>query len=138
MATRAKLGVGARVRVGRGATPTWTTIREPRDIETPDRQRADVDVSHHDIDDLTEVNIPGLFAAVDWPLEHTYDEGSAEDLLFLDLVGTDENVLLEIQPADSTVVRTWLTYVKGYKVTLPVKAEMRATATFRVMGEVTT
>lgn len=136
MPTRAQLGLGARVRVGRGATPTWTTIREPRDITTPDRSRADVDVTNHDSLDMTEENILGLFGAVDWPVEHTYEVGSAEDVLFLDLLGSNELVLLEIRPAGATAVRTWQCRVKGYTVTLPTKAEMRATATFRVMAEV--
>lgn len=136
MATRAKLGIGARVRIGRGATPAWTTIRDCRDITTPDRSRADVDVTSHDSPDLTEENILGLFGAVDWPLEHTYEHDSDEDELFLELVGTDELVLLEIRPAGATAVRTWQCLVKGYTVSLPTKAEMRATATLRVMAEV--
>jgi hypothetical protein len=136
MATRAKLGTGSRVRIGRGSTPTWTTIRECRDIVTPSRSRADVDVTNQDSPNFTEENILGLIGAVDWPLEHTYEQGSAEDTLFRDLQETGELVLLEIRPAGSTVDRYWQARVKDYTVSLPVKAEQRATVTLRVQAEV--
>lgn len=137
MPTRAILGIGARVRIGRGATPTWTTLRECRDVTTPNSQRADIDVTNHDSANLTEENILGLFGAVDFSVEHTYVQASTEDVLILDLIGTGELVLLGITPAgQGATEETWLARVKGYEVSHPVKTEQRATVTLRVMNRV--
>lgn len=134
--TGVKLGFGAAVRIGRGATPTWTTMTGPKDITFPDQSPSDEDVTSHDSPDNTEENIPGLFPAVDWTLTKDFVPGDAEDVLLTDLYrARGELILLEITPPGGDP-RTWQGYVKKWVGSMPVKGAMQGELVIRVMAEV--
>lgn len=73
--TNVKLGHGTTVRIGRGATPTWTPLTGFDTVSFPDQTRADVDVTHSGSPGETEESIPGLRSASDWKLSKHFIQG---------------------------------------------------------------
>ena len=133
--TSVKLGYGTLVRIGRGGTPTWTTLLGVGDVTFPEQIRPDVDVTHMQSPGETEEGIPGLRPLGDWTLSQHYVQGNAVDLLLSDLEGTGETVLLEITPPDGTAVQ-WSGYVKGWTPTFPVKSQQMADLKMTIMAKV--
>lgn len=133
--TNVKLGHGTTVRIGRGATPTWTPLTGFDTVSFPDQTRADVDVTHSGSPGETEESIPGLRSASDWKLSKHFIQGDAQDVLLTDLEDTGESVLLEITPPSGTAVQ-WTGYVKGWVPMLPTKTQQMADLTMRIMARV--
>ena len=133
--TGVKLGKGCRVRIGRGATPTWTTLIGVGDVTFPEQARSSVDVTHMDSPGMTEEEIPGLRPVAEWTLSQHYIQGNAVDVLLSDLEDTGESVLLEITPPDGTAV-SWAAIVKGWTPTFPVKDKQTAELKMAVMAKV--
>lgn len=131
-----KLGHGTTVRIGRGATPTWTTLTGCEDVTFPDRTPSDEDVTSMDSPGFTEEFIPGLFTAPDWSITKHYVPEDAEDTLLSALEGTGEIVLLEILPKGATEPHTWQGYVKKWLPTAPVKGAMKAELMLKIMAKV--
>lgn len=139
MANTVKMSHGATVRVGRGETPTWTTIDKAQSVELPDRAPADLDVTHQASPGFTEESIPGLTPAVDWALELLYVPASATDVALVALSTRDEDGSLEehlLEITQGGVTRAFNAYLKSYTPKSPLKGALAATATWRVMGEV--
>jgi hypothetical protein len=127
------------VRLGRGATPIWTVVAGARDVEFPDRAPTDLDVTDQD-SGFNEETIPGLHPASDWQLDLTHVPGSPlagvlKDLLTRDPVtGRIEEHLLEIAIGGDT--RTYMAFLKEYKLMKPVGTVIMARGTWRVLAEV--
>ena len=134
--TGVKLGKNTVVRIGRGATPTWTTLSGCEDVSFPDRTRADEDVTSMDSPDDTEEFIPGLRTAADWTLTKHYVPEDPEDELLQDLEGSGELVLLEITPPGATIPHVWQGYVKKWLPTMPVKGAMKGELGMKIMAKV--
>ncbi len=127
------------VRLGRGATPTWTDVLGARDVEFPDRAPTDLDVTDQD-SGFNEQSIPGLCPAQDWQLDLTHVPGSAlegvmQALRWRDPVtGRLEEHLLEITIGGQA--RRYMCYLKDYVLTKPVGTVIMARGTWRILGEV--
>ncbi|SOC13746.1 hypothetical protein SAMN05877809_1078 [Rhodobacter sp. JA431] len=135
--TGVKLGHGSKVRIGRGATPTWTQLSGLKDFSHPDQSPPDEDVTGHDSPGNTEENIPGLFPAADFTLTKDYVPEDAEDVLLTDLYrARGELILVEITPKGAATPRIWQGYVKKWVGSMPVKGPMQGELTIRVMAEV--
>lgn len=130
-----KIGHNFTVRFGVGATPSWTTVDGWQDINFPDQQRADVDVTHNKSPNETEENIVGLKSAVDWQAQILYVQGDARDILIRQLYDSGDDFIFELTPSGGTPVQ-WLAQVKGYAPALPVKGAMMAAVTLKVLGEI--
>jgi hypothetical protein len=131
-----KLGHGTVVRIGVGATPTWTTLTGVEDVSFPDQTRADEDVTSMDSPNETEEFIPGLRAAADWSVTKHYVPEDAEDVLLAGLEASGAQVLLEITPRGATVPHRWQGYVKKWLPSMPVKGAMKAELTMKIMRKV--
>lgn len=134
--TGVRLGKDTVIRIGRGATPTWTTLTGCEDVTFPDRTPADEDVTSMDSPGFTEEFIPGLYAAPDWSITKHYVPEDAEDVLLSDLEGSGEIVMLEITPPGATAPHTWQGYVKKWLPTMPVKGAMKAELQMKIMAKV--
>lgn len=134
--TGVRLGHGTVVRIGRGATPTWTTLTGVEDLTFPDQARGDEDVTSMDSPNETEEHIQSLRAAADWSMTKHFVPEDAEDVLLNSLEASGETVQLEITPAGSLVPRRWRCYVKNWLPTMPVKGAMKATLTLKVMAKI--
>jgi hypothetical protein len=130
---------GNTVRVGRGPTPTWTKLVGVQNVDVPEPAPADLDATHQDSGGFTEENIPGLNAAIDWPLDMLYVPGSATDAALVALNARDANGAKEFHLLEITVggvAHTYMVYLKTYAPKGPLKGNLMANATWRVMGRV--
>lgn len=134
--TGVKLGHGSVVRIGRGVTPTWTTLTGVEDITFPDQTRGDEDVTSMDSPNETEEFIPSLRTAADWSLTKHYVPEDAEDVLLLSLEASGELVMLSILPKGATVAHQWQGYVKKWLPTMPVKGAMKGEIGMKIMAKV--
>lgn len=130
----------ARVRVGRGPTPTWTDIDGLPDVSHPSQMPADDDITTFDSPGHAEENMPGILPAVDLPIEMFLVDGSPGDTALTALnvrdpdTGGKELHLLEIMANGKTV--THIAYLKEYVPIAAVKGRARMRATWRVMARV--
>jgi hypothetical protein len=134
--TGVAIGHGSVIRIGVGATPTWTTLSGCGDFSFPDQPRADVDVTAMDSPNETEEFIPGLRSGADWTVNKQYVPEDAEDVLLAGLEATGEIVLLEITPKGATVPLQWLGYIKSWTPTIPVKDAMMGALMLRINNKV--
>jgi hypothetical protein len=133
--TGVTLGHGTIVRIGRGATPTYTKLTGMKVVSFPDQPRADVDVTHLESPNQTEESIPGLRPVADWTVNKHYVEANADDILLAALELTGETVILEITPFGGDAQK-WAAYVKQFTPTFPADDKMTADLTMRVMSKV--
>jgi len=134
--TGVRIGHGARVRIGRGATPTWTVLSGVEDFSFPDTTPADEDVTSHDSPGAAEEFIPGLRTSPDWSVTKHYVPEDAEDDLLQELEASKELVLLEILPSGATEPHVWQGYVKTWLPTVPVKGAMKGELTLKIKFKV--
>lgn len=130
------IGYGSTVRVGVGATPTWTTLDLVGDIELPDEQVDEVEVTHQKSPGRRKQFIAGLTDGGSVGVPINYIPGNATDVLLKTLRASREQVLLEITPSEDGSPETYSAYLSGYSRAAPIGAKMTATATFRVSEEV--
>lgn len=129
---------GNTVRVGRGSTPTWTKLVGCQDVNIPEQSPADLDVTHQD-SGFTEENIPGLNAAVDFAQDIIHVPGSPTDVALIALNDRDSDGGKEFHLLELTVggtAHTYISYLKTYAPKGPVKGNLMATATWRIMARV--
>lgn len=134
--TGVRIGHGSTVRIGRGSTPTWTTLSGVQDFTFPNKAPNDVDVTSHDSPGNSEEFIAGLQTAPDWALSKHYVPEDAEDVLLQDLEESRELVLIEITPAGATTPHVWQAWLKTWLPGVPVKDAMKGEATFKVLHKV--
>lgn len=130
--TGVKLGKNTVVRIGRGNTPTWTTLTGCEDVTLPDRSPADEDVTAMDSPGFAEEFIPGLRASPDWSITKHYVPDDAEDVLLLAVEASQEKILLEITPPGRAVPFKFQGYVKKWLPTMPVKGAMKGELTLKI------
>jgi len=136
MPIAAKLGKGSVVRIGRGASPTYTTLVGLLDVTFPDQAATELDRTTQDSPGRYEESMAGMIPAATLPMTGFYVEGSATDILLLDLFQTGEDFELEITAPEGDP-RTWDAYVKKYTPTMPVKGNMTFAVEFVCSAEVT-
>lgn len=132
------IGYGSLVRIGRGATPTWTTLDLVGDIEMPDEQADEVEVTHQQSPGRRKQFIAGLTDSGEVAIPMNHVPGSATDLLLKEIRTSREDVLVEITLTDDVDAEpeTFSGFLKGYARTAPVGDKMTAVATFRLSEEV--
>jgi len=135
-----KRGWGTTVRIGRGATPDWTTLIGTEDSPFPDQTPDGVDTTWQGSPNDTEEEIRGMKKVATWPLPLQYTPGSATDILLSELeeAGSDEHVIVEITPAGGASHR-WVAFVNSYRATaLTAQGKQMAEAVFKVMARLPT
>ncbi|MCW1934538.1 phage tail protein [Pararhodobacter zhoushanensis] len=140
----AALSHGSTLRVGRGETPSWTSMKGLQNVEWPDRMPADLDVTHQASPGATEENKPGLLPAVDWTQEMLLDAGSDGDTALTELnvrdstTGEKELHLVEITVGTGVNKKqvTCMGYLKDYKPVGALKGVIMMRATWRLMATV--
>lgn len=130
------LGYGTTVRVGRGATPTWTKLALVGDIELPVDETDEVEVTHMESPGRRRQYIAGLIDSGEMTVPMNLVPGSATDLLLQSIRDSGEQVLVEVT-LPSADPETYSGYLSGYSRSAPVQDKMTAEATFRLSGVVT-
>ena len=136
------IGYGSTVRIGRGATPTWTELQLVGDIEMPDEQIDEIEVTHMKSPGRRKQFIAGLTDGGEVSIPMNYIAGSASDELCQEIKASGEQVLIEITlpvlSGQTATPEVFSGYLSGYARTAPVNDKMTATATFRLSESVVT
>ncbi|MBT9387021.1 hypothetical protein KM176_24485 [Pseudooceanicola sp. CBS1P-1] len=128
------LGYGARIRVGRGATPSWTELAGIGDFDLPDGEADEVDVTSHSSPNRSKEYIPGLLdnGTLSAPLD--YIPESPQDMLLRYLRAAGELIQVEVTAAGATTPEVYAGFVKSYGRSAPVQGKSTATVVFRING----
>jgi predicted secreted protein len=126
------IGYGSIVRIGKGAVPVWTKLSLIGDIEMPDEQVDEVDVTHMESPGRRKQFIAGLIDSGEVSIPMNYIPDSDSDVLLKSLKASGENVQIEITLTAAGAPETFVGFLKGYSRTAPVADKMTAAATFRL------
>jgi predicted secreted protein len=132
----AKVGKGAQVRIGRGATPTWTVLAGLEDVSMPNKPATEIDVTNQQSPGRFEESFAGLIPSASVSLTGFYVEGNATDVLLLDLYETGEEISVEMT-AVGGAARVWRGWVKAYTPAMPVKGAMKFSVEIQINNETT-
>lgn len=130
------LGYGSTVRIGRGETPTWTELAFVGDVDAPDEQTDDVEVTHMKSPGRRKQFIAGLTDGGEVSVPMNYIPGSPTDVLLKSIKSSGEEVMIEITLGEDGEPETYAGYCKGYGRTAPVADKMMATAVFKLSEQV--
>lgn len=128
------LGYGAKVRIGRGAVPTWFELKGVGDFDLPSNEVDDVDVTSHSSPGAAKEYIPGLADNGTLSLPLDYLPESDQDELLRFLVAARELVQIELTPAGAETPEVYAGFAKSYGRSAPVQGKSTATAVFRLNG----
>lgn len=134
----AKTGRG-RIRVGRGATPTWTELLGVGDFTMPDGQVEDIDVTSHSSPAGELEKVPGLLDRGSVSFSLDFVPGSATDICLKAIKESREIVQLEMNPDwenEDSEDETFAAYLKSYKRTSTVKGVLKSEVEFMIAGVV--
>lgn len=127
-----KIGYGSTVRIGVGATPTWTELELVGDITMPDEQVGEEETTHMKSPGRRKQFIPALIDGGDVTIPMNYIQGSATDVLLVGLKASREIVQVEITLGEDGVPETYAGFLKSYGRVAPVQGKATAAAAFRL------
>lgn len=130
------IGYGSTVRIGRGATPTWTELDLIGDLDLPDEQIDEVETTHMKSPGRRRQFISGLIDGGELTIPMNYIPGSTTDDLLLSIKASGEDVILEITLGDGGTPEKYEAFLKGYARTAPIDDKMTAEATFRISAQI--
>ena len=134
--TGVTIGYGVVVRVGRGPTPTWTTLVGVSDTGFPTFERDEVEVTHHGSPDGTKEYIPGLKDNGEVALTIHWVPGSPTATLLQEIHANAELVQVQWTPPNGGLPEAYVGFLKGLVRTSPLNEAMVYEATFRINGVV--
>lgn len=130
------IGYGSTVRIGRGTAPTFTELDLIGDLELPDEQIDEVEVTHMKSPSRRRQFIAGLIDSGELSIPMNYIPDSPTDTLLKEIRASGEDIILEITlGADGTPER-FAAFLKGYARTAPIDDKMTAEATFRISAQI--
>jgi hypothetical protein len=127
-----KIGYGSKVRIGVGAVPVWTELLFVGDLEMPDEQIDEIEVTHMQSPGRRKQFIAGLTDGGEVGIPMNYIPGNTSDVLLLGLKASGAEVQIEITLTATGTPETYAGFLKSYARTAPVNDKMMATATFRL------
>lgn len=133
--TEATIGYNTRIRIGRGAGPTWTTLAGVRDIEWPKTEADEHEVTAMDSPGRRKEFISGLIDSGEISIPLWWVPGSTTDVLLTDIAATGELVQVEfLANAEGATAETYVGFAKTYNRTSPVNGPQECDVTFRING----
>lgn len=128
------IGYGTTISVRRATPATAHELDLLQDVELPDEQADEVDVTHMKSPGRRKQFIAGLIDSGELGVPMNYIPGSPTDVMLKEIKASGENVLLDITLPGTTEPETFSGFLRGYARTAPVSDKMTATATFRLSG----
>lgn len=127
------IGYGTTVRVTRASSQTPTEIALVGDIDMPDEQVDEVDVTHMKSPGRRRQFIAGLIDSGELTFPMNLIPGSPTDTLMKELKASGEEVIVGITlPGEGTLEEQFTGFLKGYGRSAPIDDKMTAEATFRL------
>ncbi|WOI54958.1 phage tail tube protein [Palleronia sp. LCG004] len=132
MSDEATIGHGGTVEIGRGATPDWTKIAKVGDIDMPDAQADDIEVTHQESPGQRKQFIPGFTDTGEFSVPHNYIPGSVTDVMLTEIKSAREMVQIRIKIDADSPAETYVGYCKSYGRSSPVGNKRMSTAVFKL------
>ena len=130
------IGYESTVRIGRtpsgGGAPVMTELALVGDIEAPDEQVDEVQVTHMKSPGRRRQFIAGLIDSGEVTVPMNYIPGSPTHLMLSEIKASGEEVLIEFTLGKTGEPETFSGFLKGYARTAPIDDKMTASATFRL------
>lgn len=127
------IGYGTTVRVTRASSQTPFEIALVGDIDMPDEQVDEVEVTHQKSIGRRRQFIAGLIDSGELTFPMNLIPGSPTDTLCKELKASGEEVIVGITlPGQGTVEERFSGFLKGYGRSAPIDDKMTAEATFRL------
>lgn len=127
------IGYGTTVRVTRASSQTPFEIALVGDIDMPDEQVDEVDVTHMKSPGRRRQFIAGLIDSGELTFPMNLIPGSQTDTLMKELKASGEEVIVGITlPGEGTLEEQFTGFLKGYGRSAPIDDKMTAEATFRL------
>ncbi|MBK4216134.1 hypothetical protein JJJ17_09370 [Paracoccus caeni] len=126
------IGYGSTVRIGRGATPTFTELALIGDLDLPDEQIDEVEVTHMKSPGRRRQFIAGLIDSGELTIPMNYIPNSPSDVLCRELKASGEDVIVEITITEGGTPEQFVGFVNGYNRSAPIDDKMTAEVTFRL------
>lgn len=129
-----KIGYGSTVNIYRGTSSTPNELDLIGDLELPDEQIDEVEVTHMKSPGRRRQFIAGLIDSGEVSIPMNYIPGSATDTLCKELKASGEEVIIGIKLTDDPDVdeEKFTGFLKGYGRSAPIDDKMTAEATFRL------
>lgn len=138
-ATEALIGYGTKIFVTKAGTgATRTQLLEIKDVEFPNAQADEIEVTHMESPGFAKEYIGGLIDNGEVAFAMNWVPGSATDILLAGIAATRETVTLEFVLPGKTTGEKYKAFCKGYSRSSPVSEALTAEATFRISGLITT
>ena len=128
------IGYGSKVRIGVGATPTWTELQFVGDLEMPEAPADKIEVTAYASPARRKQFISGLIDSGELAIPMNYIPGNVSDVLLTGLRASGEEVQIEITLTADGDPEIFAGYLQSYARTAPVNDKMMATATFVLSG----
>jgi predicted secreted protein len=134
--SEAVLGYGTLFQTSDGNSPAvWSTVAEVTMITPPGMSRDNIDLSHENGPNEWRENMPGLKTPGEVKLEFNFipDGGS-----FSDLMAELDDQLIRVRRIvfpDGSIMG-FSAFLTGLESEAPVDAQMKATATFQLSGQI--
>ena len=132
--TGVNIGWGAKIRIGRGVTPTWFEIKGAGDFDFPQMQADDIDVTSHSSPNRTKEFIPGMTDNGEMTVPVDWVPDSEQDVLLRYLQQVGELIQIELTPTGSTAEEVYAGYVRQYGRAAPVQGKASANLVLRING----
>jgi len=133
--TGVTLGYGTGIRIGRGDPVVWTELDGVGDVDFPNGEADEVEVTHMKSPARTKEYIQGLIdnGLVAVPVH--WVPGSDTDVLLTAIRDSGEAVQIEFTaPGAGASAEPFAGFCKTYKRTAPINDKMMAEAAFRING----
>jgi predicted secreted protein len=132
----AVLGYGTLFQTSDGGSPAvWSTVAEVTMIVPPNPSRDNVDLSHENGPNEWRQNMPGLKSPGEVKLEFNFiPDGTAYADLFAEL--SDQEIRTRRIVFPNGEIMGFSAFLTGLEADAPVDAQMKATATFQLSGQV--
>jgi predicted secreted protein len=132
----AVLGYGTLFQTSDGGSPAvWSTVAEVTMITPPNPSRDNIDLSHENGPNEWRENMPGLKSPGEVKLEFNFiPDGNAYAELFAEL--SDQEIRTRRIVFPNGEIMGFSAFLTGLEAEAPVDAQMKATATFQLSGQV--
>jgi len=132
----AVLGYGTLFQTSDGSSPAvWSTVAEVTAITPPNPSRDNIDLSHENGPDQWRENMPGLKSPGEVKLEFNFiPDGTAYSDLFAEL--DDKEIRTRRIVFPNGEIMGFSAFLTALDADAPVDAQMKATATFQLSGQV--
>lgn len=134
--TDVTIGYGVQVRIGRGATPTWTDVVGLADTGFPEAVADKIEATHHQSPNRTKEYVPGLIDNGEVAMTIHWVPGSPIDVLLRAIHASGETVQIEFTAPNGGDAEAFAGYLQTLTPAAPLNDLMMYEAGFVINGRV--